>query len=892
MSIRNLEALLRPKSVVLIGASNRAGSLGAIIWKNLHAAGFAGPIYGVNLRKNALGDTPTFAHLNDLPEVPDLAIICTPAETVAVVLAELGVKGVKVAIVITAGLTAIQKTAMLQAAKPHLLRILGPNCLGAMTPEIGLNASFSQTFPSHGGLALISQSGALVTAILDWSKHRRIGFSHLISLGDCADVDFGDLIDLLGSDSNTRAIILYAESIQSARKFMSAARATARNKPVIVLKAGRSQQGGLAAASHSGGLAGSDIVIDAAIRRAGMLRVDTLQDVFTAVMALTRRGSKKSDSLTVLTNGGGAGVIAADYAAQLGVRLQNLDSEMIASLNKVLPSNWSKSNPIDIIGDAPVERYTNALTSLLHGNHGGTTLLIHAPTAMVSSKNIAQACINVLSESKDQVMSCWLGDETVSEARALFQREGIADYATPEEAIKAFAMLQTYHQNQALLMQAPLACEPTAASNPAIARKVVLAALSQGRAWLSMMEVDQLLSAYNIPTPKIYSIAATAQEAVRVAKEVGYPVALKIDSQLVQHKSDVGGVIVGLRNDHELIAACQQMKERLGKAMPNLRIERFIVQAMVDKSGMLELIVGSKIDSVFGPIIVFGHGGTAVEIIGDRAIGIPPINSILAEELISRTQIAKQMVGYRNFAPVNRAAISEVLVSLSSLLADIPEIVELDINPLCADSNGVIALDARVLLSPNGPGGLKNFAILPYPADLVEHLTWQGESITLRPIRPGDESQHRQFLEKLSPEDVRMRVFYARRELPTSELARLTQIDYAREMAFVAERTRPDGVNETLATVRASTNSEGYSAEFAIVVRTDLKRKGLGRIMMSKLIRYARAKGLSRLVGTILRENHAMRELAHELGFVSDVAHESQSDVVNVILTLQSNRAL
>jgi acetyltransferase len=437
-----------------------------------------------------------------------------------------------------------------------------------------------------------------------------------------------------------------------------------------------------------------------------------------------------------------------------------------------------------------------------------------------------------------------------------------------------------------LLMHSPPASESTATYNTGLARAIVRQALDKGRAWLSMMEVDAVLNAYGIKTPKMLNVLATADEAVRIANQVGYPVALKIDSDLVQHKIDVGGVVVGLRSDQELIDAYKQMKQRLSNLRPAVPFERLAIQSMVDKAGMLELIVGSKIDSVFGPVIVFGQGGTAVEIIGDRAIGLPPLNSILAAELIDRTRIAKQMIAFRNQASVNRAAISEVLVALSSLLADIPEVVELDINPLCADSNGVIALDARISISQSAPGGKRHFAILPYPDDLIERVPWQGESVTLRPIHPGDEDQHRQFLERLSTEDIRMRVFFVKRVLAASELARLTQIDYARDMAFIAERPGKAGIKETLATGRMSLDSEQFSAEFAIVVRSDLKRQGLGRIMMNKLIRYARAQGLSQMVGSVLRENLAMRELALDLGFSKDASHSTQSDVVNLILKL------
>jgi acetyltransferase len=886
MSIRNLSHLLNPQSVALIGASSKVGSLGSIIWKNLTTAGFRGNIYPVNLKYKLLDRVRVYKSVSKLPEVVDLVIICTPPDTVVDLLSELGSAKVKAVIVITAGLSADQKLAMLNVARPHLLRILGPNCLGLMSPKIGLNASFSQTQPLIGDLAIVSQSGALTTAILDWAKFRGIGFSHMISLGECTDVDCADLLDFLGSDSATKAIILYIESIHLARKFMSAARAAARNKPVIVLKAGRSEKGAVAAATHSGSLAGSDIVFDAAIRRSGMLRVDTLQEMFTAAMALTRRGSRTNASLTVVTNGGGAGVIAADWAARHELPLTSLNQKTLDALDIDLPVTWSKSNPIDIIGDAPIARYEKALQSVLADTDDSLILLIHAPTALVASKEIATACVATIAKAKDRVMGCWLGDESVREARGVFREAGIADYATPEEAVTAFSMMRTYWRHQELLMEVPPACALVSEPDSSTIRLMIAKALASGRTWLTLAEVDELLHRYGIETPKLVSVTADRAAVITAATDVGYPLALKIDSEQIQHKFDVGGIALGLNNDQELGLAFDTIMARLHEKLPTVKLERFVLQQMVERKGAIELIIGSYVDTLFGPVVLFGKGGTSVEVTKDRAIGLPPLNSILADELINSAQVAKEFIASRGRAAVELEAVSMAVIAVSAMLADIPEILEMDINPLLADASGVIALDARVRISKLASSGRNNFAIMPYPKDLVESVIWRGENIILRPIRPEDESQHRQFLEQLLPEDIRMRIFFTKRELPRSELARLTQIDYQREMAFIAEREAKGGARQTLAAVRVVSDPDGFSAEFALIIRSDLKRQGLGRVMLTKAIVYARQKGLTQLVGTLLRENIAMRELVTSLGFVSDSSAPIEREAVNVILKL------
>ena len=774
MSIRHLDRLLEPRSVAVIGASDRPASVGATVWRNLRSGTFAGPIRAVNPHHATLDGEPVFAHVADLPEPPDLAVVCTPPDSVAALIGELGRLGTRAAIVMTAGLAREQRQAMLDAARPHLLRVLGPNCLGLLTPRLGLNASFAHTDALAGDVAFVSQSGALVTAVLDWAKSRRIGFSHLVSLGERADVDFGDLLDHLASDARTRSILLYIESIETPRKFMSAARAAARNKPVIVVKAGRAGKGVQAAASHTGALAGSDIVYDAAIRRAGMLRVDTLQELFMAAETLARFGANRDEALTIMTNGGGAGVMAADAAALAGIELPELAAPLVAQLDAALPATWSHANPIDIIGDAPVPRYTATLQALLSDPATDSVLFLHAPTAIVRSDDIARACAPLVRQAAGRVMACWLGDAAVADARRIFEDAGAADYATPEEAVRAFALLATYRRNQALLGEAPTASE-NAPADVAAARALIEAVLAEGRDMLDEREAKALLGAYGIPTVRTLAVAPTADAAVEAARSTGYPVALKILSPDISHKSDAGGVRLKIADEAELRRAAADMLAQVHARRPDARLAGFTVQAMVSRPYAQELIVGASVDGTFGPVLLFGQGGTAVEVVADRAIALPPLNRVLARELVARTRVARLLAGYRDHPPAKTDAVCDVLIALSQMQADLPELAELDINPLWADHEGVIALDARVRVERRAVAGSANFAILPYPAELSETVAWEGRELRLRPIRPEDEPAHHAFVDRLDAEDLRLRFFSARRELPRSEVARLVQ---------------------------------------------------------------------------------------------------------------------
>nr|HMS26056.1 acetate--CoA ligase family protein [Burkholderiaceae bacterium] len=638
MSIRNLDSLFDPASIAVFGASQRAGSVGATAWRNLTQGGYQGVLYAVNPKRPELTGYTVVTDAADLPAVPELAVICTPPQTVVGLITQLAAMGTRAAVVLTAGMTREQKQAMLDAAKPSLLRILGPNCIGFLSPHMGLNASFAHINARPGELAFVSQSGALVTAMLDWSHGQNIGFSHFVSLGEHADVDFGDMLDYLASDAHTRAILLYAESIESPRKFMSAARAAARNKPVIIVKAGRSPKGQQAAASHTGAMAGSDMVYEAAIARAGMLRVNSLQGLFLAAETLTRFRTNTSDAMTVLTNGGGVGVMAADAAASVGVSLQDLSDATLEKLNTVLPTNWSHGNPVDIIGDAPVSRYVDTLQILNDDAAVGAVLFIHAPTAIVPSADIARALVPLAKSQAGMpphVLSCWLGDHAVTEARQLFQDAGIADYDTPEQAVQAFSMLVKYRKNQAELAEAPPASQSHARPNIDAIQAIVKSALAAGRDILTELEAKAVLEASRIAIVPTQRVAATPEAAAHAAQKMGYPVVLKILSDDITHKSDVGGVALNLQTDADVHHAAIIMLERVLRERPQARIQGFTVQGMVQRKYAQELIVGSTIDSVFGPVILFGQGGTAVEVMADRAIALPPLNIPLAKALVS-----------------------------------------------------------------------------------------------------------------------------------------------------------------------------------------------------------------------------------------------------------------
>jgi acetyltransferase len=875
MSIRNLDRLLAPKSVALIGATPKPGSVGAVLARNLFAGGFAGPILPVNPKYRAIEGVLAYPDVAALPAVPDLAVICTPPETVPGLVGELAGRGCRAAVVVTAGFGELGEgrgkeleRAMLEAARPHLLRVVGPNCLGVMVPGIGLNATFAHVTPPAGDLAFVTQSGAMATAIVDWAAPRKIGFSHLVSLGDMSDVDFGDMLDFLANDPHTRAILLYIEAVTQARKFMSAARAAARLKPVIVIKAGRHAEAAKAAASHTGALAGSDAVYDAAFRRAGMLRVYDIDELFDAVATLAAPPAHGGDRLAILTNGGGLGVLATDALIDAGGHLAALDPATRARLDAVLPRTWSKDNPVDIIGDADGARYRAALEALLGAKDVDAVLVLNCPTAIASSVEAAEAVVATAKGARLPVFAAWLGGTpTALDARARFADARIPSYETPDKAVRGFMHLVRFRRAQENLMEVPDAAPEDLAPDPAAARKAVDAALAAGRAWLTDPEVRAVLAGYGFALPHA-ELARDAAAAAEAAARIGGRVALKVVSPQVLHKSDVGGVALDLDGPAAVALAAAAMAARVRAARPDAVIEGFLVQEMVRRPDAHELILGASEDRQFGPAILFGQGGTSVEVVGDTAMALPPLNVKLARELIAATRVSRLLKGYRDRPAADLAAVERALVRLSQLVCDLDAVAELDINPLLVDADGAVVLDARIRVrAPESRVHAARLAIEPYPAHLVETILVDGAGpARLRPIRPEDAPLIEALVEEhMDEEDRRMRFFAPVKKLSRPQLARLTQIDYDREMAFVCESLFM-GIG-LLGVVRLAADPDRARAEFAVALRSELKGIGLGRRLMVRILDYAKARGIGEVYGEVMRENRNMIELCRALGF-------------------------
>ena len=875
MSIRNLGYLLKPKSIAVIGASRKDSSVGAVLAKNLFGGRFDGPILPVNPKHRFIQGVWTYPDITDLPMTPDLAVIATPAPTVPEIVRSLGATGTKAAIVISAGFGESATSgghelqqAILDAAHAFNLRIVGPNCLGILSPGLGINASFAQTTPEAGHLAFVTQSGAIVTSILDWAKPRRIGFSHLISLGDMADVDFGDLLDYLANERETRAILLYIEAISDARKFMSAARAAARMKPVIVVKAGRYQRSAQAATSHTGALAGNDQVYDAAFRRAGMLRVYSLEELFDAAETLAMQWKPKGDRLAILTNGGGIGVLATDAIVEQGACVAELAPETIERLNGVLPGAWSHGNPIDILGDAPGSRYSQALEILTEDPNSDATLVLNCPTAVASSTDAARAVIELAGNKGGRpLFTSWVGDDSVREARRLFGAERIPTYDTPEQAVRAFMHMVNYQRNQILLMETPPSVPEDFTPAPETVHGIIEQALGEGRSWLNEPESKQVLAAYGVPVAATQQVG-TPDEAASYAAQIGEPVAIKILSPDITHKSDVGGVALDLVGPSAVRDAAQRMQERVRQLRPEARLTGFSVQPMVRRRGAYELVIGTTEDRLFGPVILFGQGGTAVEVINDTALALPPLNMRLARELVSRTRIHRLLKGFRNTAAVDLDAIAMTLLRVAQLVIDIPTISQLDINPLLADASGVIALDARInVVAAQGPLS-ERLAIRPYPKDLEELIPiGDGRAVLLRPIVPEDEPSLQTAFTKLTAEEVRLRFFAPKKTLSHFAAVRFTQIDYDREMGLILTEPGRPGQTEIFGVANLIADPDNRSAEYAIVVRHDMVGLGLGIVLMRRIIDYARSRGIKEIFGDVLRENRPMLKLCKILGF-------------------------
>jgi acetyltransferase len=878
MGTYRLDRLFAARSVALVGASPRGGSVGGAVLRNLRAAGFGGEISVVNPRYGEIEGIATVKSIADLPATPELVVVATPPATVPDLITAAGAKGCAAAVVLTAGLghgPGSLAEAAERAARGHGLRIVGPNCLGVLVPHIKLNASFAARMPLPGELALISQSGAIAASLVEWAASRSIGFSAVVSIGDQIDVDLGDLLDHFALDRGTRAILLYVESINDARKFMSAARAAARIKPVVVVKAGRRAQGAAAARTHTGALAGSDEVYDAAFRRAGLVRVADLDELFAAAETLGRLQPFPGKRLAILTNGGGLGVLAVDRLIDLGGSLAEISPDAMKALDAALPPIWSRANPVDIAGDADERRYAAALEALLADPKNDAILVMNVPTALASPSAAAQSVARLAREQRNRLyppkplFGVWVGDR--AEATGVLERAGIPHYPSEADAIQGFMHLVRYREALDTLMATPPSQPQEFKPEVAAARAVVDRAVAQRRAWLDPVEVTQLLTAYSIPIAPAVA-AVSPDEAAAVAAPLlaqGQTVAVKIHSPDIVHKSEVAGVRLNLSDADAVRRAAADILDRARAARPDARIAGVTVHPMVVRPRARELIAGIADDPTFGPVVVFGHGGTAVEVIKDKALALPPLDLKLAHELIADTRVSRVLKAYRNMPAADVDAAALVLVKLARLAADLPEIREIDLNPLLSDESGIVAVDARVAVAPvatwRAGSGHPRFAVRPYPVEWERRIALaDGTVVLVRPVRPEDERLYGPFLAKVSLDDLRLRFFAPMKQFNHAFIARLTQLDYARAMAFLVI---DEATGDMLGVSRLHANANYDTAEYAVLIRSDLKGKGLGWLLMQTIIQYARSEGLRRIEGQVLNDNTAMLRMCGELGF-------------------------
>ena len=892
MSLRNLDALFRPTSIVVVGSADRSDSTAIRVMRQLRATGFQGPVMPVCPDAPALVGAIAYPDVEHLPIPADLAVVCTPIAEVPPLIDALGRRGTRAAIVLSgereqrddaAGPTPTMQ--MLEAARPHLLRILGPASIGLMAPHLGLNAGSGHVAPKAGKIAFVTQSRALAGAVLHHADAAGIGFSYFISLGAAADVDLGDVLDYLASDGATRAVLIHAESVGQARKFMSSARAAARSKPVLMVKAGRRPDAGRQAAI-AGDMPGmADLVVDAAIRRAGMLRVATISELFDAVETLTFVQRLRGDRLAVIANGGGPGLMADDAMQAVDVAAAVLSEKTQTNLAPLIGAERSRHNPVDIGDDATAERYAKALAAVLGDDAVDAAVLVHSPVAGVAGCDVASGITGAVRGRKKPVFACWLGQDRGGPAPQILAQAGVPTYASPEDAVRAFAHVTNYWKNQETLMQTPASVADEFVPDIEHAGLVIRAALAAERHQLTIREVTQVFRAYAIPIVDTLT-ANDPDEAARFGEALGFPVAISLLGADGAAFADSVGDGLDLDTPDAVRHAAAALQQRLKDLRPDARVDGFNVREMVRRPEAIELIAGAFTDPVFGPVVVFGHGGAASAVIADRAIGLPPLNMALAKELVGRTRVAHQLVGLHGRDPAYMTEIYLTLVKVAHMMASLPTIRRLEINPLLADSRGVLAVNGRMWVAPSDAVGAGHLAIKPYPKDLEERVTIDGQSILLRPIRPEDEPEHHVLLDGISPEDIRFRFFTTIRTFGHTELTRFTQIDYDREMAFIASRQSPNGDRETLGVVRAMADPGNQRAEFAILIRGDMKGKGLGRILTDKLIRYCRRNGLTELTGQVLSDNHLMRALAERSGF--SVKASDDPEVLDISLPLQA----
>ncbi len=875
-----LNAFFKPQSVAVIGATEKPGSVGRAVFWNLLSTPFGGVVYPINPKRPSLLGVKAYPKVSELPEVPDLAVVCTPAATVPGIMEECVAAGIPAVIVISAGFKetgpsgVALENKVIEIARRGGIRVIGPNCLGILTPPTGLNASFAKEMVLPGKVAFLSQSGALGTAILDWSLKNRVGLSAFASVGSMADVGWGDMIDYFGSDPNTNSIVVYMESIGDARSFLSAAREVVLTKPIVVIKAGRTGAAAQAAASHTGSMAGNDEVLDAAFERCGVLRADHISEIFDLADILAKQPRPRGNKLTIITNAGGPGVLATDSLIRSGGELAELSPETEKMLNQFLPEAWSHHNPIDVLGDADAERYAKTLEVVMKDQKNDGFLVILTPQQMTDATAIAEKLKPYAKLEGKPVFASWMGGDQVSAGATILSHAGIPTYEYPDDAVRTFVDLWRYSHNLQGLYETPQAL-PEFATQPPDRQKAVQIlkeVRDKKRTLLTEDESKNLLASYGIPV--VQTVAAkTEEEAAQTAKKMGFPIVVKLFSETLTHKTDVGGVKLNLKSEDEVKAAFRDIKKSVAEKAGAQHFQGVVVEPMVKMEGQ-EIIVGSHIDPQFGPVILFGMGGQLVEVFKDVALALPPLNTNLARRLMEQTKIFKALKGVRGAKSVDMNALEQLMVRFSYLVVEQPWVKEIDINPIMASSEGLIALDARVILHPveTDESDLPRPAIRPYPTQYVSTTKLKnGAEVTLRPIRPEDEPLLVKFHENLSETSVFMRYFQPLnidRRVAHERLTRVCFTDYDREMALVAvAKNAQTGQPEILGVGRLSRVHWKEEAEYAILISDQWQNKGLGGLMMRTLLDVGRKEKLKKILGYILPENGRMQTVCTKLGF-------------------------
>ena len=874
----SLEAIFRPETVAVIGATERPGSVGRTIMWNLVSSPFGGTVFPVNARRpNVLG-IKAYPSVSEVPQKVDLAVIVAPATAVPDIITECVEAGVEGAIIISAGFRETGpegielEERVLAEARRGRMRIVGPNCLGVMNPVTGLNATFAGAMARPGSVGLLSQSGALLTAILDRSFRENIGFSSIVSVGTMMDVGWGDLIYHLGDDPKTKSIVVYMESVGDARSFLSAAREVALTKPIIVIKAGRTEAAGKAAASHTGSLTGSDEVLDAAFARSGVLRVGEISELFAMAEVLGKQPRPRGPRLTIITNAGGPGVLATDALINGGGELAEISDGTVEDLNAILPAPWSHGNPIDVLGDADPERYAKTLETAADDPESDGLLVVLTPQDMTDPTATAESLIPYAKGTGKPVLASWMGGAEISAGESVLNGAGIPTFEFPDAAARAFTNMWRYTYNLRGIYETPEPTDETDADREAV-EDLIAGVRDSGRTILTEFEAKKLLAAYGIPTVET-EVARSAEEAVDLAGRMGYPVVLKLDSETITHKTDVGGVRLNLQDADEVRDAFEGMRATIHERFRPEDFGGAAVQPMVDLDGY-ELIVGSSLDPQFGPVLLFGSGGSLVEVYKDRALALPPLTTTLARRMMEGTRIFEALGGVRGRAPVDVGALEKLLVRFSQLVVEQPWIEELDINPLLVSPERLIALDARVVLHDpqTAEEDLPQTAIRPYPIQYVsEEETPDGERVRVRPIRPEDEPLMVRFHESLSEQSVYMRYFHMMKldqRTAHERLTRICFIDYDREMALVAEHTDPEtGEREIMGVARLSRNgADPAEAEFSVLVSDRFQRRGVGTLLVRRLLEVGRDENLRRITAEILLDNRPMQRISERLGF-------------------------